>query len=198
MPLHPDFLRRSGIVRHMRRTEPGIRWFSARTPKDEQLATLMPGISAAGAFIHEIGSHYGVELRDPTADLRLVEYCMGIPNDQYFRNGERRWLMRRAADGRLPPAVQWNTRRGIQSGDMARLALGDLERIGRAVAVVESSPAARKYLSMPLLRRLWADLQQSDSALAQGSVYYLFGMLSVGLFLIREEGEAMRRAAAPA
>jgi asparagine synthase (glutamine-hydrolysing) len=139
-----------------------------------------------------------VELRDPTADLRLVEYCMGIPNDQYFRNGERRWLMRRAADGLLPPAVQWNTRRGIQSGELARLALGDLERIGRAVARVESSPVARDYLSMPLLRRLWDDLQQSDSALAQGSVYYLFGMLSVGLFLIREDGEAMRRAAAPA
>ena len=97
-------------------------------------------------------------------------------------------------EGLLPPAVQWNTRRGMQSPDMTRLALGELDRIGGMVARVESSPLAPRYLSMPLLRRLWADLQRPETAEARFPAYYLFGMLSVGLFLIREEGAAGARA----
>ena len=193
-PLDADFLRRSGVARHMRRTEPRIGCFSARTPRGQQLATLMPGVSAAGAFMHEVGASYGLEMRDPTVDVRLFEFCLGIPCDQYFRDGQRRWLIRRAMDGLLPPAVQWNTRRGVQSPDMTRLALGELDRIGGVVARVEASPLARQYLAMPLLRKLWTDLQQQDAAEAAFSVYYLFGMLSAGLFLIREEGEAGARA----
>jgi asparagine synthase (glutamine-hydrolysing) len=194
LPIDPDFLRRSRITQHMRRTEPRLGWFSARTPRAEQLATLMPGVSATGAFLHEIGAAYGLEMRDPTADVRLVEFCLGIPRDQYFRDGETRWLVRRAMEGRLPAAVQWNTRRGAQSPDMTPLALGELDRIGHAVARVESSPLARQYLSMPLLRKLWADLQRPEVAQAEFPAYYLFGMLSVGLFLIREESEAKGRA----
>lgn len=195
MPLDPGFLGRSRIARHMRRTEPRIGWYSAFTPRAEQLATLMPGLTATGAFLHEIGAAYRLEMRDPTADLRLVEFCLGIPRDQFFRDGRSRWLVRRAMEGLLPPAVQWNTRRGAQSGDMTRLALGELDRIGRAVARVEASPLARQYLSMPLLRRLWADLQRPEVAEAEFPAYYLFGMLSVGLFLVREEDAAAARAA---
>ncbi|HEX8212620.1 MAG TPA: asparagine synthase-related protein [Longimicrobium sp.] len=190
MPLDPGFMERSGIVRHMRRTEHRIGWFSARTPRAEQLATLMPGVSATGAFLHEIGAAYGMELRDPTADLRLLEFCLGIPRDQFIRDGQSRWLIRRAMEGLLPREVQWNTRRGMQSGDMTRLALGEMGRIGEAVARVESSPLVARYLSMPLLRQLWGDLQRPETAEAEGSAYYLLGMLSVGLFLIREEDAA--------
>ncbi|HEY0154592.1 MAG TPA: asparagine synthase-related protein, partial [Longimicrobium sp.] len=193
MPLDPGFMERSGIVRHMRRTEHRIGWYSARTPRGEQLATLMPGVSATGAFLHEIGAAYGMELRDPTADLRLLEFCLGIPRDQFIRDGQSRWLIRRAMEGLLPPEVQWNTRRGMQSGDMTRLALGEMGRIGEAVARVESSPLVARYLSMPLLRQLWGDLQRPETAEAEVPAYYLFGMLSVGLFLIREEDAARGR-----
>jgi len=191
-PLDPGFAARSGIVRHMRRTEHRIGWYSARTPRGEQLATLMPGVSAAGAFLHEIGAAYGIELRDPTADLRIVEFCLGIPRDQFTRDGQRRWLIRRAMEGLLPAEVQWNTRRGVQSGDMMGLALGELDQIGDVVARVEASPLASRCLSLPLLRQLWADFRQPAPAEAKIPVHFLFGMLSVGLFLIREEDAARR------
>jgi asparagine synthase (glutamine-hydrolysing) len=190
MPLDADFLARSGIVRHMRRTEHRSRWYSARTPRAQQLATLMPGVSASGAFLHEIGAAYGVEMRDPTADLRLVEFCLAIPADQFVRDGRTRWLIRRAMEGVLPPSVQWNTRRGVQSPDMAELALGELDRIARTVARVEASPAAGRYLAMPLLRELWAELQRGDPARVGAAAYQLLGMLAVGLFVIRETDAA--------
>jgi hypothetical protein len=35
----------------------------------------------------------------PAFDRRLVEFCIGVPEDQYLRNGCDRWLIRRAMKG---------------------------------------------------------------------------------------------------
>jgi len=38
---------------------------------------------------------HGIPSRDPTSYRPLVEFCVGIPDDQYLRNGVRRWLAKR-------------------------------------------------------------------------------------------------------
>jgi asparagine synthase (glutamine-hydrolysing) len=169
-----------------------VRRASARTPREQQLSVLAPGLTANGALYHELGAAYGIELRDPTADIRLAEFCLGIPRDQYFRGRQSRWLVRRAMEGLLPPAVQWNTRRGIQSADVTTGVLAELDRIAQEIARVEASSLAQRYLSMPLLRQLWSELQQPDLAQELSSGYYLIGMLAVGRFLIREEERLIR------
>jgi asparagine synthase (glutamine-hydrolysing) len=60
---------------------------------------------------------WGVENRDPTADRRLVEFCLSVPTDQFFRDGVGRSLVRRAMAGRLPPVVTEERRAGLQSAD---------------------------------------------------------------------------------
>ena len=49
---------------------------------------------------------YGITFRDPTAYRPLIEFCYGLPTDQFLRDGIDRWLARRMAEGRLPEA-QW-------------------------------------------------------------------------------------------
>ena len=55
-----------------------------------------------------------LETRDPTADKRIVEYCYAIPGEQFMRNGETKWLLRRAMDGILPEALLNERSRGRQ------------------------------------------------------------------------------------
>src|SRR5207248_9076445 len=31
-----------------------------------------------------------LDYRDPTADVRLIEFCLGVPTEQFLRNGEPR------------------------------------------------------------------------------------------------------------
>lgn len=65
-----------------------------------------------------IGSNAaGLDMRDPTADVRLFEYCLALPRDQYLRNGQRRYLLTRALP-HIAPAAIWQTRiRGLQAAD---------------------------------------------------------------------------------
>ena len=60
---------------------------------------------------------WGVDLRDPLADKRLVEYCLNIPSEEYLTNGVPRALARRAFSDRLPHAVVNERRMGYQAAD---------------------------------------------------------------------------------
>ncbi|HEX2763969.1 MAG TPA: asparagine synthase-related protein, partial [Allosphingosinicella sp.] len=60
---------------------------------------------------------WGIDVRDPTADRRLVELCLSIPPAQYLVRGETRAVARRAFSDRLPPIVTREIRKGMQGTD---------------------------------------------------------------------------------
>jgi asparagine synthase (glutamine-hydrolysing) len=51
-------------------------------------------------------AEYGIDIRHPFFDKRLVEFCYGLPDDQKIRNGYTRSLMRRALGGVLPQHIR--------------------------------------------------------------------------------------------
>jgi asparagine synthase (glutamine-hydrolysing) len=56
--------------------------------------------------------------RDPTNDLRVIRFCLSVPEEQYVQNGVDRWLIRRSTDKLLPDKVRLNQRkRGVQGAD---------------------------------------------------------------------------------
>ena len=50
---------------------------------------------------------FGLEPRYPFFDRRVIEFCLGLPEEQKFANGWPRVLLRRAMEGILPAEVQW-------------------------------------------------------------------------------------------
>ena len=60
---------------------------------------------------------YGIRRRDVTAWRPLIEFCMGLPTDQFVRGREHRRLARRLATGRLPEAQRTEDRIGIHFAD---------------------------------------------------------------------------------
>jgi asparagine synthase (glutamine-hydrolysing) len=65
----------------------------------------------------KVRANFRVDIRTPAFDRRLVEFCIGIPQDQYFRKGRDRWLIRRAMRGRLPDSIRTNKKGGAQAAD---------------------------------------------------------------------------------
>jgi len=66
----------------------------------------------------KLSLRYGVWDRDPTNDLRVVRFCLSVPEDQCVRDGVGRSLIRRATAGHLPDSVRLNHRvRGAQGAD---------------------------------------------------------------------------------
>lgn len=99
-------------------------------------------------------ARYRVDLRDPTADRRFVDFCLGLPLDQYFRHGEQRLLVRRMMQGRLPDAVMREPRKGMQGvGWLANLRFGQADVLAE-IRAARSSPTASRMLDLDRLERL--------------------------------------------
>jgi asparagine synthase (glutamine-hydrolysing) len=67
-----------------------------------------------------VSSAFGLEVRYPFFDRRLVEFCLAIPGDQKLRGGWTRSVMRRALEGILPPEVQWRATKAELSPSFER------------------------------------------------------------------------------
>ncbi len=107
---------------------------------------------------------FGTETRDPTADTRIIEFCLSLPEEQFLHHGVSRSLIRRAMKGRLPSSVLWKKKRGLQTADW-------FERIKRAQAQIqetlkdiEKSPLASQALDIPRLWKLVENLPDAGSS----------------------------------
>jgi asparagine synthase (glutamine-hydrolysing) len=157
--INPRFAERLGLAANLRQSGFELVPWRPVSVRQQRMSFLLPASYLAGAIWHEKGAGYGLDVRDPTADVPLFEFCLGTPADQFARDGHDRWLLRRAMEGLLPPAVQWNTRRGIQGADVTWRLRADAANVTAAVAEVTASPAAREYLDVELLRARWVTLQ---------------------------------------
>jgi asparagine synthase (glutamine-hydrolysing) len=77
----------------------------------------MLAVNDLGNFRKGYLAGWGIDKRDPTADRRLVEFCLSAPLDQFLVDGVPRRLARDAFADRLPSQVLAEKRRGRQAAD---------------------------------------------------------------------------------
>jgi asparagine synthase (glutamine-hydrolysing) len=127
-----------------------------RSPKDLRaysfwaMQSLSPGISRKESL-----ARWGVDERDPTADRRIVEFCLSLPPEVLLSNGVTRAIARRALSDRVPQSVLSNRLRGLQSADW-------YERMSQAEArtaleQVQDCEAVRRVVNVPKLHQLIAE-----------------------------------------
>lgn len=100
---------------------------------------------------------YGIRRRDMTAWRPLIEFCQGLPTDQFVRGREHRRLARRLAVGRMPEAQRTEDRGGIHFADW-HLRLG--ERRTELIDYAErmrDHPALGGMLDVDRMQALLAD-----------------------------------------
>jgi asparagine synthase (glutamine-hydrolysing) len=90
---------------------------SAYEARDNQFKNLYYW-SITGTYGAKFSLKHSVWDRDPTNDLRLIKFCLSVPEEQFVRQGLDRSLVRRATKEYLPDEVRLNMRsRGVQGAD---------------------------------------------------------------------------------
>jgi asparagine synthase (glutamine-hydrolysing) len=154
-------------------------------PRALQRRYLLPALAAAGAGWHVLGSAFGLAGLDPTIDRRLLEYCMGVPVEQFARDGRTRWLYRRAMEGLLPPGAQWNTRRGLQAADLGHRLVATRDEVEASLREVEASSITGDYVDLARMRAVWNDLlREVNPRTTHQSHTILLRGLAAALFLV--------------
>jgi asparagine synthase (glutamine-hydrolysing) len=161
--IRPAFARRLRLIeRRMDDPQP-----YAPTPLDERMAILKPGRSLIGDAWAAQTAGYGIAAADPTADVRLLELTLAVPDRIFIdpRTGTNRWLIREAMQGRLPDEVRLNRGRGVQAADLVPRLRACADEVEDALDEIASGPAA-DYLDLGNMRAVWAMAQREDTPLA--------------------------------
>jgi asparagine synthase (glutamine-hydrolysing) len=140
----------------------------------------------------------GIEVRDPTADKRVLDFCWSIPVEQYVAGGHSRSLARRAMRGRLPESTLLRYTRGHQGADWY-LPMGEaLPELRQELELQRQSPAASRALDLEAMADLVANWPSSGYHTREVSFRWHLSLsraFSMGYFLRSREAVV---AAAPA
>jgi asparagine synthase (glutamine-hydrolysing) len=95
--------------------------FDSRSPRPPSFTQLEfhkialdhPALTVGLERYERVASAFGVEARHPYADVRLAEFCLGLPWQLKMQRGWRKMILRRALEPDLPSEVIW--RRDVDS-----------------------------------------------------------------------------------
>lgn len=124
--------------------------------RDFALKVLLPGQNPRCYLGGVFSQHFGLELRDPTADRRVIEYCLSIPNDLFFDDdGRGKNVLRRMMTGTLPPMTLATRGKGLQSADLGLRLAHSSAQIDAVLPRLERCEAVVSLMDMAALRRDW-------------------------------------------
>ena len=157
--IHPAFARRLHLRQAMRAQGHDPSFATTIKPYRERNFLLSTISVMKGPFEQAYGAAFGQELRDPTADVQLLEYCLGLPDEQYTRQGGTRMLLRRGLTGLMPEVVLWNQGKGKQAADLIFRLLHHKNEVTEKLNRFRNLPIAKEYLDLPRIDQTWQMIQ---------------------------------------
>lgn len=100
-----------------------------------------------------LANTFGIEMRDPTADVRLIEFCLAIPESQYVGGGQFKWLLMRLMKDVLPPEIIDVKTRGLQSADWYEQLDNAIPQIREEIEKLKAHGSAGVYLDIESLEK---------------------------------------------
>lgn len=189
-PIHPEFARAQNVAARSRARECD-HWFRRAVDTPELRLDRLMHVQRLAPVNSAFQALYGSDVRDPTADTRIAEFCLSLPEEQYRRAGESRRLIRRAMANRLPAEILASPRRGIDTADWFERLSGARGQVFETLNLLDQSETARMALDLPRMRRLADQIDQPTEDLVQKTLDYRHVLergLMVGAFLRWFEG----------
>lgn len=188
--IHPDLARRTDVLTAQLDDPYHPLAAVKETALERRVRMLGAGRTIVGCLLAEHGHAFGLDIRDPTADIRLLTYCLSVPPHLFVdpQTGMDRMLMRAAMADRLPDEVRLNRRRGLQAADIIPRLRADRDAMEACLDELARGDAIH-YVSLPRLRQVWQDvLARDDRATHIAAKAVLLRGIMVGLFVQNPAG----------
>lgn len=113
----------------------------------------------SGVATTKLSLKYGLWERDPTNDLRVVRFCLSIPDEQFSVEGMERSLVRRATKGYLPDIVRLNHHsRGLQGADVIQRLLPIWVDFLKELNEIINDPDTSEFLNIQVIKKAMEEI----------------------------------------
>ncbi len=149
----PNFARRNSLLERIRGTE-----IESRMPKFPTYAQMhIYEDFLSGAYTHNLEqvdrmmARWEVEGRHPFNDRRLVEFMLAIPEDERYRNGKTKIVLRQAMKGIIPETVRQRT----DKAEFSFLFVRELKACGAEELFSQLAIAAEGWVKQDAVQSLY-------------------------------------------
>lgn len=145
-------------------------------------------LRAAFTYLGELetkaGLAYGMMLRDPTKDMRILSFCYHLPYHLFAYQGTPRWLIRNHCKDLLPASIlnQW-LRYGVQNSDCHTRLIRDWSTLSPALKEQLSSKRLSPYINTNTVNDYLNQTMKALSATDEPTVEYLAILKVLDCFL---------------
>jgi asparagine synthase (glutamine-hydrolysing) len=109
--------------------------------------------NAGGSLSAKLSLHFPLWSRDPTNDIRVIKFCLSVPEEQNVQNGLDRALIRRATKNYLPDKVRLNQQiRGVQGADWVHRMLPNWGSFVKEARLLSKDERILEYLNGQVIK----------------------------------------------
>jgi asparagine synthase (glutamine-hydrolysing) len=137
-------------------------------------------------------NHFGLDVRTPAIDIRLLKFCLALPNNQYIGNGHPKYILKRAMKGKVPDYILFPSQRGMQSSNRLSKYRKEAVEIQKTIEILKKSPLSSYWLDFKNMEEALTIICKPSLAKGIPSSSYiglLQNGLNLGLFLLKFENE---------
>ncbi|TDB61790.1 asparagine synthetase B family protein [Arundinibacter roseus] len=156
------------------------------TASAKQRDILMIGYNPRCQYGASESQYFGIEKRDPTGDVRVLNYCLSIPNSAFFdENRSNKQIVRQMMKDRLPAKILNETRTGQQSADIQQRVRKDRGRMTDLLEAFDKNEYVKHLIDTKALKNSWKQHLETDFRDSQLPTQTLLKTVYFASFLTR-------------
>jgi asparagine synthase (glutamine-hydrolysing) len=177
-----NYAKEIGLKRLMKKSGHDPLFRKKKNPLDSRIKLIKPGRNQMGSLWQNNGSNYGIEVRDPTIDKQLMQFCLSVPDAYYWSKEYDRFLLRKSLSGHLPGDVLWNKKRGLQSADIYLRIRENEKEIESTLKEIDDAKKLNRMLDLPKMESILSG-SSTDKKSTEKLGRTLLRGVGVGVFL---------------
>jgi asparagine synthase (glutamine-hydrolysing) len=177
-PIHPKFAKRMRISEQLHSEGKNLSWKFRPSIRFNE-AMCLKGLRGSTT---EFADPSGPILSFPCMDIRLLEFCLAIPNSLKVKNGWKRYLIRAGMQGILPTEVQWRKSKMPFSPDHPRRVVAANKQAKEIIVNIKGGNPAREYIHIQRIEEILESLDTQKDR--DESDFYSLG----GQMLLAQQG----------
>ncbi|MGG0788117.1 lasso peptide isopeptide bond-forming cyclase [Peribacillus simplex] len=181
--INPDFAEKTGVYDKFK--EHGIDqtgWYSNSDMFNERKKHFEDVFqwNAGSTLSTKLSLRYKLWKRDPTNDIRVIRFCLSLPENQYVQNGVDRVLVRNSTENYLPDKVRLNQRyRGVQGADWVHRMLPKWGGFIEEIEQLSTDKKALEFLDGQAIKKALLKIKEGARAEFATDPEYKFLMRSL-------------------
>ncbi|MCZ2257313.1 lasso peptide isopeptide bond-forming cyclase [Sporosarcina sp. G11-34] len=118
--------------------------------------------NASSTLATKLSLRHSVWKRDPTNDIRVIRFCLSLPEGQYVQKGMDRALVRRATKNYLPDNVRLNQQiHGVQGADWVHRMMPNWEGFTDELQKMSKDNYVMELLNPPVIKAALEKVKQT-------------------------------------